>query len=284
MRITSKLSLLVLLLALAGSSRPTSAQTEDPLFASIRKSGQVKVALHSLPPYMMVSPSGEPMGTAVELQNLVLKAMGLPSLTAVFMGWDAMMPGLMTNRFDYIGAGLTITEERCKVAVFSAPYYASQTVLYVLPGNPKHLTGLAEIARRPDIKMATVPSPYEKDALRLGVKPEQIQMVPDYQAGIATVTGGRADAFVVGQFTVSNPEQKGVVEVVDEESPVTASAMVFRKENVAFRDAYSKHLSLLLRNGTFQKIFEKYGIANGEAMVKTAVKFSKASDLVPSCE
>ncbi|MDA9521329.1 hypothetical protein XI06_13370 [Bradyrhizobium sp. CCBAU 11434] len=286
MRATTKLSLLVLLVTLTGYSLATSAQDDAPLFASIRKAGQVKVALASLPPYMIISPNGEAMGASVDLQNMVLKVMGQPSLTPVLMGWDAMSSGLLAYQFDYVGAGANISEAGCKVTLFSAPYYAAQAGLFVLPGNPKRLTSVAELARRPDIKITMLPSAstYQGYAAKQGVNPNQIMLVPDVQAGIAMVTGGRADAFVLGQFTIPDPEKKGLEVVVDHDTPVYGSGLVFRKEDKAFRDEFNKHLVVLLRNGTLQKLYEKYGIPNGEAQAQLLAKFSKASDLAPSCE
>lgn len=84
MRLPSKIALLFSLLGSTGYALPASAQSDDPLFASIRKAGAAKVALASNPPYQFVSPTGEPTGSGVDLQNMVLKAMGLPALTPAF--------------------------------------------------------------------------------------------------------------------------------------------------------------------------------------------------------
>ncbi|SPP98135.1 transporter substrate-binding domain-containing protein [Bradyrhizobium vignae] len=286
MRVTSKLSLLVLLIASFCHLSPTLAQTEDPLFASIRKAGGVKVAVVSLPPYMIMSPNGEATGASIDLQNMVLKGMGLPALTPVVTDWAAMIPSLQARHVDYVGAGWDITAETCKVVIFSTPYYALQAALYVLPGNPKHLTTVADVARGPALKVAIIgrSSDYRRYALSQGVKPEQILDVPDHEAAVASVRGGRVDAFLVGQFGISDPEQKGVEEVVDERSPITAGGAVFRKEDARFRDAFNEQLNLLIKKGAIQKLYEKYGIANGDARVRLLGKYTKASDFLPSCE
>ncbi|WP_143271789.1 transporter substrate-binding domain-containing protein, partial [Bradyrhizobium mercantei] len=156
LRAIAKLSLPVFLLTLLVYGFPTFAQGNDSLLASIRKAGQVKVALASLPPSMIISPDGKATGASVDLQNIVLSAMGLPSLTPALTEWTAMIPGLQSRQFDYVGAGLSITEAACKAVVFSTPTYAAQIGLYVLPGNPKHLRSVADIAHRPDIKLAVV--------------------------------------------------------------------------------------------------------------------------------
>ncbi|MDA9481485.1 hypothetical protein XI07_05600 [Bradyrhizobium sp. CCBAU 11445] len=285
----SKFSSLLLLFAFTGYSFATFAETNDPLSVSIRKAGKLNVALASVPPYQVVSPKGEATGSTVDLENMVLKSMGLPALTPAFTEWTAMIPGLVTNRFDYVGAGLIISEQGCKAVVYSAPISAAQTGMYVLSGNPKHLTSIADVAHRPDVKLSTIPganssSSYLGYLLTQGVKPEQIVNVPDTQAGVATVIGGRVDAFVIGQFTIPNPEQKALEVVVDKGSPVVGVALAFRKEDIRFRDAVNEHLIPLLRDGTIQKLYAKYGIPNGDAVAKLIAPFNKASDLVPGCE
>ncbi|WP_439406555.1 transporter substrate-binding domain-containing protein [Bradyrhizobium sp. DASA03076] len=210
---------LVLLLTLIGHSLPARAGTADPLLASIRKAGQAKVALGSAPPYIAVSPDGKATGYVIEVIDLALKGMGLPALAPVLTAWDAQIPGLQAHQFDFSGANV-ITEARCKAVLFTAPFYAMRDALYVLPGNPKHLTGFSELARSPEIKLAVVRgSSQEAYALKKGLTPERLVLVTDIQAGAATVIGHRADAFAVGQFTIVAPEQKGLEVVVDEQAP-----------------------------------------------------------------
>ena len=62
--------------------------------------------------------------------------------------------GSWNLRFDFVPAGLLITEARCKAVAFSQPITAQQDALYVVPGNPKKLTGYDLVAQTPDIKLA----------------------------------------------------------------------------------------------------------------------------------
>lgn len=281
MRATPKFSLMVLLLSSVGYSYPTLAQTEDHLLASMRKAGEAKAALASAPPYIVVTPGGEAKGYTVEVVNLALKGMGAPALSAVLTAWDAMIPGLQARQFDLVPAGLSITESRCKAVVFSAPFFASQDALYVAPGNPKHLTGYSQIAHSRDVKLAVLTgSVQEAYARTQNIKSEQLVRVPDLQAGVATVTSGRADAFALGQFSIPDPEQKGLEVVVDNNAPVVGMGVAFRKEDIHFRDAFNEQLNLLRSNGVMKKLATGAGIPNWD----TLAKLTKASDVVPGCE
>ncbi|MGY4353388.1 polar amino acid transport system substrate-binding protein [Bradyrhizobium sp. GM7.3] len=283
MRDAPKFSLLVVLLAVAiYQSRPTCAQAETALMASIRKAGEAKAALNSLAPLALVSPTGEPKGYLVEVTNLVLEGMGAPKVSAVLTSWDAMIPGLQARHFDFVPAGLVITEARCKVVAFSAPITAQQDAMFVLPGNPKHVTGYAQVAQSPDLKLAvTTGSAQEAYAVKQGIRSDQLVRVPDIQAGIATVLGGRASAFAVGQFSVPNPQEKGIEVVVDTQTPVRSVGIAFRKEDADFRDAFNNQLQLLRSNGAMKELYAvKYGFPNWDVLAKV----TRTKDVEPACD
>lgn len=258
------------------------AQADEGLASSMRKAGEARIAVASAPPWAFLAPNGEPQGYLLDVSTLALKGLGLAKMTPTLTTWDAMIPGLQARRFDFIPAGLVITEARCKAVAFSQPVTAQQDALYVLPGNPKKLTGFAQVAQTPDIKLAVLTgSAQEAYATRQGVKPDQMVRVPDVQAGVATVTGGRANAFAVGQFSVPNSKERGVEVVVDTQAPVVGIGIAFRKEDTAFRDAFNKQLDALRANGTMKDLYaNKYGLPNWDVLAK----LTKASDIAAGCD
>ncbi|MET4262440.1 polar amino acid transport system substrate-binding protein [Bradyrhizobium sp. S3.12.5] len=273
--------LLVLLLAVAIPLLPTFSYAADSLLRSMHEAGEAKAAITSAPPFAFVSPSGEPQGYLVEVTILALKGMDVPRLSAVLMSWGADIAGLQARHFDLVPGGLLITAARCNAVSFSAPITAQQDALYVPPGNPKRLTGYIQFAQSFDLKLAVVTgSAQEGYAATQGVKSDQLVRVPDIQAGIATVLGGRTNAFAVGQFSVPNPQQKGVEIVVDTTSPVSGIGIAF-KEDAGFRDTFNAQLEVLRRSGALKELYaEKYGFPNWD----TLATLTKASDVLPGCE
>ncbi|KWV48087.1 hypothetical protein AS156_19165 [Bradyrhizobium macuxiense] len=287
MSMNLKCWVVVLLFAPVGHSFAATPQSEGSLLASIRKAGEIKVAMGSAPPYSFVSPTGEAEGYAIDVVKLALEGMGLSSIKVrgVLIAWDAMIPALQAHQVDLVVPGLTITESRCKAVLYSVPTSAYQDALYLLPGNPKHLTGYSAVVRSPRIKLAVITGASQGAyAVKVGVKPEQLVLVTDIQAGAATVTGGRADAFAVSQSAIPAPEQKGLEVVIDQQSPINGYGVTFRKEDVRFRDAFNKQLNLLIGSGAIEKLYDKYKIPNGGVVAGLVAKFTKAGDMVPGCE
>jgi polar amino acid transport system substrate-binding protein len=261
---------------------PLVAVAVSDLFSAMKRAGGAKIAIAAVPPYAYLQPNGNPQGYLIDVSTEVTKAFGVAKLMATVTTWDAMIPGLQAHQFDFVPAGLNITEARCKVVLFTAPVTVQQDALYVMPGNPRHLSGYASAASSSEVKIAVLAgSTQEAFARKQGVNENQLVMVPDTQAGIAAVTGGRADAFAVGQFSIPNPAQKGVEIVVDTASPLSGIGIAFRKEDEQARHAFNEKLDEMRSNGTLEHLYaKKYGFTNWDVLAKV----TKASDVAPGCE
>jgi polar amino acid transport system substrate-binding protein len=256
--------------------------TDATLVKAWKQGGTAKVAIASTPPYAFLAPSGEPQGYLIEISQEALKGLGVPKLTAVVTTWDAMIPGLQARQYDFLPGGMNITAARCQVVAFTVPVTAQQDAFYVKPGNPKKLAGYASAAKATDAHVGVLAgSSQEAYALKQGVAAGQLVRVPDIQSGIAAVTGGRADTFIAGQFSVAEPEKKGVERVVDATSPAVGIALAFRKEDAATRDAFDAQINALKANGTMKKLYvDKYGFSNWDLLART----NKATDIVTDCK
>ncbi|MBH5392167.1 transporter substrate-binding domain-containing protein [Bradyrhizobium diversitatis] len=293
MRKTQSLSLLVVLLTSAGNSSEAFAQADDSFVGSLRKAGVVKAAVASVPPLIAISPTGKTTGYMADITNLALQGMGLPELTPSLIDYSAMIPALQARQVDLVVPVLQASEEKCKAVLYSAPVFLNRNVLFVKAGNPKHLTSLAQIATMPEVRVAvTSGGQPEALALKAGVKREQFVYAPDNQAGISTVIGGRANAYVAGQFSfsISKLKQLGLDVVVDPQSPVILYGVVVRKEDVGFRDALSHQINILRGNGKMREAFIKWAaeadVADEivAATWKTLSNVQKLSEVVPGCE
>jgi len=260
----------------------SSSEAQTPvLVKAMQDAGSAKVAIAATPPYAYLAPSGEARGYLIEVSTEVLKSLGVPKLQALITTWDAMIPGLQAKQYDFLPGGMNITAARCQVVAFTVPVTAQQDALYVKPGNPKKLEGYASVAQTPSAQVAVLAgSSQENFALKRQIPQGQLVRVPDIQAGIAAVTGGRVDAFIVGQFSVTEPAKKGVEVLVDKTSPPVGIALAFRKEDAPTRDAFDARINTMKADGALKKLYaDKYGFTNWELLAKT----NKASDIAPEC-
>lgn len=73
-------------------------------------------------PFSFMDGSQKIVGLDIEIASLVAQKLG-KKLEIVNMDFGAMIPALIANKVDMIGACITITEERAKSVLFSVPYY-----------------------------------------------------------------------------------------------------------------------------------------------------------------
>ena len=273
-------AIIVLVLAHASSADAQSAAAPDSLVSAMTRAGVARIAIAALPPYAYRLPSGEPQGYLIDVSNAVLQPLGVTRLEVTTTTFDAMIPGLQARQFDFVPAGLNITGARCAVIAFSAPVTAQNDALYVRPGNPRQLTGYASVVRAAEVRLAVLTgSAQEAFALRQGIAPGQLVRVPDAQAGVAAVTGGRADAFAIGEFSIPNPSQRGVERVIDRASPLAGVGIAFRREDAAARDAFDTRLTVLRADGTLRRLYEQHGFTNWDVLATV----TKPSDIAPEC-
>ncbi len=101
----------------------------------ILKRGELRVGFESgYIPFEMTDKKGNFIGFDMDYARRMAKAMGV-KFVPVNTEWDGIIPALMTDKFDIIMGGMTITQERNLKINFADPYIVvGQTILV----NKKH--------------------------------------------------------------------------------------------------------------------------------------------------
>ena len=101
----------------------------------ILKRGELRVGFESgYVPFEMTDKTGKFIGFDMDFARRMAKSMGV-KFVPVNTAWDGIIPSLMTDKFDIIMGGMTITQERNLKINFADPYIVvGQTILL----NKKH--------------------------------------------------------------------------------------------------------------------------------------------------
>ena len=94
------------------------------------KRGTLKVGMDpTYMPFEMTDKRGEIIGFEVDILKAMAKSMGV-KLELVSTGYDGIIPAFLTGKFDMIGSGMTLTQERNLRLNFSEPFIVvGQTLL-----------------------------------------------------------------------------------------------------------------------------------------------------------
>ena len=123
-------------LMVAGFLFATSAFSADISLAQkshveqILARGELRVGFESgYVPFEMTDKKGNFIGFDMDFGRRLAKSMGV-KFVPVNTAWDGIIPALMTNKFDIIMGGMTITQERNLKVNFANPYIVvGQTIL-----------------------------------------------------------------------------------------------------------------------------------------------------------
>jgi polar amino acid transport system substrate-binding protein len=101
----------------------------------ILQRGELRVGFESgYVPFEMTDKKGNFIGFDMDFGRRLAKSMGV-KFVPVNTAWDGIIPALMTNKFDIIMGGMTITQERNLKILFANPYIVvGQSILL----NKKH--------------------------------------------------------------------------------------------------------------------------------------------------
>lgn len=209
------------------------------------------------PPFNMTDASGKIVGFDLDIAYALCARMNA-ECEVITSDWDGIIPALNANKFDFIAASMSITEERKKTVDFTDPYYTNK-LQFVGPKNSSltiekaSLKGKAIGAQRATIAGQWVEENLG-DVVNLKLYDTQANAYLDLVAGRVDLV--LADRFVNWEWLKGSAgkdfEFKG--------SPV------FRNDKIGIavrrsdplRERLNEALKAIIADGTYKRINDKY--------------------------
>ncbi len=172
-----------------------NALWEQSTLNKIIQRGELRVGLEAgYMPFEMKNKKGQIVGFDVDMAKAMAKAMGV-KLKLVNTAWDGIIPALLTDKFDIIMSGMTITAERNLQVNFAKPYIIiGQTILIRkdLEGTIRTYSDLNDPKYTITSKLGTTGN----IAVEKHLSKAQARMFETEADGALEVINGKADAFV----------------------------------------------------------------------------------------
>ena len=214
-------------------------------------------------PFEMTNKKGDIVGFDVDMAKRMAKAMGV-KLELVSTAWDGIIPALLTEKFDIIMSGMTLTQERNMKISFADPYIViGQSILI-----KKSLAG--EIKSYKDLN-----NKKYKVASKLGTTGEQAtkRMIPNCtyisfeteQEGVMDLVNGKIDAFVYDlPYNSIAFAEKGEGKLVLLDKPFTYEPLAWgvKRGNADLINWLDNFLIQSKNDGTYDKIYKKWFLSD----------------------
>jgi polar amino acid transport system substrate-binding protein len=211
-------------------------------------------------PFEMTDKKGNFVGFDMDMAKEMAKAMGV-KLVHVNTAWDGIIGALVTDKFDIIMSGMTITQERNLKINFAEPYIiVGQTILV----NKKHL-GTVNSYKDLNGPNFTVTSKLgttgEKATQRMIPKANYKSFETESEA-VLEVMAGKADAFVydLPQCAVfwAQHGPKGQMFFLAEPFTFEPLAWAINKGDPDFMNWLNNFLRQVKNDGRYDRIYEKW--------------------------
>lgn len=163
----------------------------------------------SYPPFESFAADNKTIvGFDVDLANAIAATMGLKA-THVNAGFDTILPGISSKKYDVGMSAFSITPARAKSVDF-VTYLDGGTGIAVMAGNPTKLTmdpaklcGHTIAAENGSIQGLNLLPQFSAQCVKDGKAPIKSQLYPTQSAANLALTSGRADAVIADSISLS---------------------------------------------------------------------------------
>lgn len=230
------------------------------ILEGILKRGELRVGFEAgYLPFEMATKKGDFVGFDIDMAKEMAKAMGV-KLTLVNTAWDGIIPALLTDKFDIIMSGMTVTQERNLKINFADPYIiVGQTILL----NKKN-EGVVKSYKDLNDPKYTVTSKLgttgEQAVKRLLPKANYKSFEVETEAAME-VLSGKADASVYDlPFCAVFMAQQGKDQLIFLDEPFTYEPLAwsFRQGDADFMNWLNNFLRQMKNDGRYERIYDKW--------------------------
>ena len=249
--------------------------------ASVKSAGTLSVAADASYAPDEFTSGGKVVGMDVDLANALGKAMGL-KVTVANVTFDDIIPGMAAGKYLLGASSFTDTKEREKTVNF-VDYANVGESFYTKTQGGTSIKGIDNIC---GLTVAVETGTVEQNAAQAqskkcttaGKKAVTVTSFPDQNQANLAVSSGRAQlGFAdtpVAAYQVK--QSKGAFKMVGASYAAAPYGLAVPKSAGSLDKAVKAALLYLMKNGTYQKIFAKWGVSS-IAIKPSQVKIDGAS-------
>ena len=197
-------------------------------------------------------------GFDIDLAREVAKRLGV-KVQFKSISWEDVFNGLNRGDIDTIWSGMTITDERDNLFVFSRPYLKNKQIIMLLLDSPVNNLNMLK-----DKKAGVQNGSSSEIALNSYIKlVKRLKEVKKYQNNSLALTdlaARKIDAVVIDEITGkwNMAKKPGVFKILPDEVEKTPYSVGLRKNDLTFKEALDKVLENIKNDTAGENISKKW--------------------------
>jgi len=210
-------------------------------------------------PFEMTDKQGRIVGFEIDLLTFMSQAMGV-ELELVSVPYTELVPGLLARKFDMIGSGMTVTQERNLKLNFSDSFIVVGQTVLLHPSLVGKVTSVEDLDD-PHYRIATTEGTTGEAAARRFLGAARLSRFATPEEGVRHVVDGKADAFIhdapYNLIALSRAENSALLLL---EQPFTFEPLAFglNKGDFDSLNWINHFLNQVAQDGTYDRLHDKW--------------------------
>ena len=210
-------------------------------------------------PFEMTDKQGRIVGFEIDLLTVMSQAMGV-ELELVSVPYTELVPGLLARKFDMIGSGMTVTQERNLKLNFSDSFIVVGQTVLLHPSLVGKVTSVEDLDD-PHYRVVTTQGTTGEAAARRFLGAARLSRFATPEEGVRHVVDGKADAFIhdapYNLIALSRAENSALLLL---EQPFTFEPLAFglKKGDFDSLNWINHFLSQVAQDGTYDRLHDKW--------------------------
>lgn len=257
--LTATLLLLVWLTPMDPAQAADQALWEKSTLNQVLKRGELRVGMEAgYIPFEMRDKRGAIIGFDVDLAKLMARYMGV-KVTFINTQWDGIIPALLTDKFDILISGMTITPERNLQVNFAEPYIIIGQTILLNAKNKDTVKSVKEL-NDPKYTVATKLGTTGEIAARRYLGKAKLKTFETEADAALEVRNGRADAFVYDLpfNVVYGAQYKDALVHLKEPFTKEPLGWAIRKGDPDFLNWLDHFQNQIRNDGTYDALYNKW--------------------------
>ena len=209
-------------------------------------------------------------GMEIDMVQEVAKRLGMESKMEN-IAFNGVIPAILSKQVDLAATGMTMTKERAQKVSFAAPFYESKLAFVVLTKST---------ASKPeDFKGKKIAAMVGTTGAKYGESHGMsVKQFDNSSEAILEMETGNADAAIVDKpvaeyYAALEGKGKGKVKVITiADSKSELLGFVMNKDNKELQEKINKALADMKKDGTYNKIYQKWFNVNAPNLPESAEK------------
>lgn len=228
----------------------------------IQQRGVLRVGMEpGYMPFELTNQRGEIIGFDVDIARRMATAMGV-KLELVSTAWDGIIPALLTDKFDIIMSGMTLTQQRNLSVSFANPYIVVGQTVLIRKEIANEVTTYRDL-NNPKFKVASKLGTTGEQAVQRMIPRAQYVSFESEQEAVLDMLNGKVHAVVydLPLLAITNSQRNdGNLVFLDEPFTHEPLAWAVRKGNHDFLNWLNNFLNQIKSDGTYEQIYHKWFI------------------------